>query len=317
VDVKCIDFCLIDGCVLHQQKWNLAWMQPGAGFGDDMEARMPLAEVKITILVDNHAGAGLLEEHGLSFWIEAGGKRILFDTGQGKALAQNARTLGVDLGTTDTLVLSHGHYDHTGGIPHVLRLARNPEVYCHPGVVQPRYAIRDGRSRSIQMPSEAMTAIDGLPPRCLHWACDPVLLAEDIGITGQIPRKYDCRESEEPFFLDPEGKRSDPVADDLALWMRKDDGLVVVVGCAHAGLVNTLDYVRQLHDGMKIRAVIGGFHLGGADRDRITRTLDGLRPLLPEMLVPCHCTGDQAVAMLQEAYGDRVAPGAAGMTLLF
>ena len=102
--------------------------------------------VKITILVDNRAGEGLLAEHGLSLWIEADGKRILFDTGQG-ALEFNARVLGVDLGETDALVLSHGHYDHTGGIPAVLRVARNVEIFSIPGSRVPATRSGTGRRR--------------------------------------------------------------------------------------------------------------------------------------------------------------------------
>ena len=107
--------------------------------------------VKVTILVDNRAGEGLLSEHGLSVWIEADGKRILFDTGQG-VLDFNTRVLGVDLAETDILVLSHGHYDHTGGIPMVLRKARSVEIFFHPGATHSRYAIRDGKAKAIGMP---------------------------------------------------------------------------------------------------------------------------------------------------------------------
>lgn len=98
--------------------------------------------VKITIPVDNQAGGDLIAEHGLSLWIETEGKHILFDTGQGTALENNARVFGIDLSKAEFLVLSHGHYDHTGGIAQVLQQAHNAGVYSHSGIVQPRYAIR-------------------------------------------------------------------------------------------------------------------------------------------------------------------------------
>jgi len=165
--------------------------------------------VKITMLVDNQAGHGLVAEHGLSLWIETEGKRILFDTGQGSALETNARALGVDLGTTDILVLSHGHYDHTGAITQVLQLAPKVDVYCHPGVVQARYSIRNERPQPIQMPDVSVAAIEELPAQQLHWTRHPVSLSERIGITGRIPRQTSYEDTGGPFFLDPEGTRSD------------------------------------------------------------------------------------------------------------
>jgi 7,8-dihydropterin-6-yl-methyl-4-(beta-D-ribofuranosyl)aminobenzene 5'-phosphate synthase len=117
---------------------------------------------KITILIDNQAGAGLVAEHGFSLWIETGERRILFDTGQSSAFEKNARVLGIDLAATDILVLSHGHYDHTGGVSLGLRRAGKAVLYCHPGAVHPRYGVRNDRSKSLQMPLNAMRAIDKL-----------------------------------------------------------------------------------------------------------------------------------------------------------
>ncbi|MDQ7838897.1 MAG: MBL fold metallo-hydrolase [Thermodesulfobacteriota bacterium] len=272
---------------------------------------------RITILVDNQAAPGLMSEHGLSLWIEAEDKSILFDTGQGSALAANASVLGVDLSEIDILVLSHGHYDHTGGIPQVLKVNEKIEAYCHPGVVQPRYAIRDGTPKPIQMPRESIVAINKLPAQRLHWVSQPLLLSERIGITGPIPRQTSYEDTGGPFFLDPEGRRVDPIDDDFALWIQTEDGLVICVGCCHAGLVNTLNHVRCLNKGSRVRAVIGGFHLLTASSQRIDQTLAALRSLEPDMVISCHCTGEHAVAALRDALRERVLPGAAGMTYRF
>lgn len=274
-------------------------------------------KVKITVLVDNHAGNGLVPEHGLSFWIETEGKRILFDTGQGGALESNARVLGIDLGKTDMLVLSHGHYDHTGGIPHVLHMAHNVKIYGHPGIIQPRYSISNEAVKPIKMPRESMVAIDKLPGEQLHWVRQPVLLSNTIGITGPIPRETSFEDSGGPFYLDPRGKNADFIDDDIALWIRKDDGLIVCVGCAHSGLVNTLKHISNLNQGLRIRAVIGGFHLLNASRQRLDETISALRMLDPETLIACHCTGETAVALLRDGLGDRVSSGVAGMTYQF
>lgn len=278
---------------------------------------MQTAHVKITILVDNLVGEGLVVEHGLSFWIETNDQRILFDTGQGGALKNNAHALGVDLSKTDMLVLSHGHYDHTGGLPYVLQQAHNVHIYGHPGMVQPRYSMSDGTSKAIQMPRKSMMAIDKLPSKQLHWVQQPIFLSDKIGLTGPIPRETSFEDPGGPFYLNPEAKIADPIDDDLALWIRKDDELIVCVGCAHAGLVNTLNYIRSLNHGLRIRTVIGGFHLHNANRQRLDETIAALQQLDPDTVVACHCTGETAVDLLREKLGDRVSTGVAGMTYQF
>ena len=278
---------------------------------------MSFNTLNITILVDNQVNHGLIAEHGLSLWIETEGKYVLFDTGPGIALGPNARAIGVDLAKTETVVLSHGHYDHSGGVAHILRQAPMSKVYCHPQAVQPRYAIRNGTPISIRMPQNCLTALDKLPQQHLHWVQKPVLLSEQIGLTGPIPRKTMYEDTGGPFYLDPEGKRPDPIKDDLALWIRQNDGLIVLVGCCHAGLVNTLNYVRHLNSGLKIKAVIGGLHLLNAGGRRMEETITALRLFKPNLVVPCHCTGDAAVALLCDALGKSVSPGAAGLAFKF
>lgn len=279
--------------------------------------KMKADTTRITILVDNKAGTDLVAEHGLSLWIETGDKYLLFDTGQGTAIEKNAATLGIDLATTDILVLSHGHYDHTGGVPTCLRTTGKVTLYCHPGAVVPRYSVRHGVSRSIQMPHEVMQAIDKLPSKRVHWVQHSLLLNENIGLTGPIPHQTDSENGEEPFFLDPKGYRPDPIDDDMALWIRTATGLVVCVGCAHAGLGNTLHYVQQLNEGMRIRAVIGGFHLMNAGEPQLAHTIAALRVLAPDQIIPCHCTGEPATSQLSAAFAETCCPGAAGMSFVF
>lgn len=276
---------------------------------------MHASSEKITILVDNQAAAGLVAEHGFSLWIDTGDQRILFDTGQGPALPENARVLGIGLHQADVLVLSHGHYDHTGGIPWVLQHDQKVHVYCRSGAVQPRYAIRCGMARPIQMPREAMAAIDRLPIKRLHWVSHAMPLAEKIGITGIIPRETSYEDAGGPFYLDPWGRRPDPVDDDLALWIRTNDGLIVCVGCCHAGLVNTLNYITAVTHERRIHALIGGFHLANAGKDRLERTARALQAMDIHRLIPCHCTGDAAVAYFKQHLACPVQPGYAGFAV--
>lgn len=271
----------------------------------------------VTILVDNEADNGLTKEHGLSLWIEHQDNHVLFDTGQTNTFEENAGRLGVDIGETDTLVLSHGHFDHTGGISCVFRMAPNTNVYCHPAVVYPRYSIRNGMARPIQMPEESMVSLDRLSSGQLHWVQNPVLLSEQMGVTGPIPRKTHYEDTGGPFYLDPAGNRKDDIDDDMALWIRTNKGLVVCVGCSHAGLVNTLNHVQTLNGGKNIHAIIGGFHLIGADLERLGETVKALNLLNPKLVVPCHCTGKPAVSFLRDALGERVMAGNAGMACHF
>jgi 7,8-dihydropterin-6-yl-methyl-4-(beta-D-ribofuranosyl)aminobenzene 5'-phosphate synthase len=275
---------------------------------------MGASPIAITILVDNQAGPGLTTEHGFSLWIEADGRHILFDTGQGPALPVNARTLGVDLRQTDMVVLSHGHYDHTGGIPHVLHVAPNAHVYCHPGVVQPRYSLRNGSPKPAHMPSASMAALDRLPEKHLHWASETVMLSENIGLTGPIPRQTTFEDTGGAFFLDPEARHADPIEDDLALWIKTDQGLVVCVGCCHAGIINTLTHVRRLSGVAQIRAIIGGLHLLNADDRRLNHTLSAMQTMPIETVIPCHCTGDRAMDELDAVMGAKMRRSSSGAT---
>ncbi len=275
---------------------------------------MAAAGVKITILVDNRAGGGLASEHGLSLWIETPAARILFDTGQSSAaLADNARALKADLSRADFVALSHGHYDHAGGLPLAARLAPHSKVCWHPAASRLRYSVRGGEpARAIGIPPESEAALAALPPGRVLKAASPVELFPGAWLTGPVPRESG-EDTGGPFYLDPGGKTPDPLEDDLALWVQTPAGVVVCAGCSHAGLVNTLNFVRRLADA-PVRAVIGGFHLQGATPLRMIQTVTALRELSPELIVPCHCTGEEPSATLRAALGSRVVvPGAAGM----
>ncbi len=271
---------------------------------------------RITIVVDNRAEQGLRSEHGFSAWIEVAGRRLLFDTGQGATLANNADRLGIDLRTADTLVLSHGHYDHTGGLPLVIARAPTAEIFAHPAATGPRYSVRDGEAKPIAMPAAARTAL-ATHAVGVHWTTRALQLTDGVGVTGPVPRLTDYEDTGGPFFVDADGTRPDPIVDDLALWMRADRGLVVLVGCSHAGLVNTLRHALGSSGETRLHAVLGGFHLIKASEPRLTRTMADLQELGPNLIVPCHCTGDAAVERLRHTFGKRVVLGSAGAQFRF
>jgi 7,8-dihydropterin-6-yl-methyl-4-(beta-D-ribofuranosyl)aminobenzene 5'-phosphate synthase len=275
---------------------------------------MNAQNISITVLVDNSAGSGLAAEHGLALWIDTGHDRIVFDTGQGMALTQNASRLGLDLERANILILSHGHWDHTGGVADVLRKAKKIETFCHPAVMQARYSVLPGEVRSLAISSQSADALKGLPQEKLRWIPGAAMFSPMTGITGEIPRLSDFEDRGGPYYLDQEGTDADQVVDDMALWIDTATGLIVLVGCCHSGLVNTLNYIRQITGHSKIRAVVGGFHLLRASEERLTKTVNALQALAPELIVPCHCTGESAIGLFQDVLGASVVPGRSGLS---
>lgn len=262
--------------------------------------------VKITTLVNNTMPRPLRSEHGLAFWIEYAGRNILFDTGQTDALMYNADLLDIDLSKTDIIILSHGHYDHTGGFKAVLDAAPNAVVYLHPDAPKVRYSHPLGKpAKNVSMPSDACEKIAELVPKGnVFYTAKPTTISANLLVTGTIPRITEYEDTGGPFYLDKQRQQEDPLADDQALLLETAKGLVVILGCAHAGLINTLEYAGEI-TGKPIHAVIGGMHLRAASDKRMEKTIETLNKYNCEILAPCHCSGDLAVKLLQQKYPNR------------
>lgn len=273
--------------------------------------------VKITVLVDYAAKEGLETEHGFAAWVEVGNKHILFDTGQLGAMQNNAAKLGINLNTAETLVLSHGHFDHTGTLPQVLAENRNIHVYFAHGLHVDRYSCKPGTPvRAIGIPETSRQALTALPAGQMHELKGPQYLMPGIGLTGPVPRKSDFEDVGGPFFLDPDSHQDDLIEDDQSMWFETDDGLVILLGCCHAGLMNTIEHIRQFSGIQKVAGVIGGMHLVNADQHRLDRTFQVMHAWQPKFLVPCHCTGAPQAEQMQGALGkDIVSIGYAGMEI--
>jgi 7,8-dihydropterin-6-yl-methyl-4-(beta-D-ribofuranosyl)aminobenzene 5'-phosphate synthase len=263
-------------------------------------------QLSITVLVEDTVSApGLLAEHGLAVWIETGEVRILFDTGQGLALIANAKKLGIEFAAADAVVLSHGHYDHTGGLLGIRTALGKAVLYVHPKAFDAKLTRRaDGTVRHIGSPICSTKEIRPFV-RSVVLTEGPTQVAQDVAVTGGIPRSTDFEDTGGPFFLDEACTEPDPLSDDQALYINTSDGTVVVMGCGHAGLVNTLSYVSELTRGRPIHTVLGGFHLIQASDERINRTLQALEQYDIQRLSPAHCTGRRAVTALWQRFPDR------------
>jgi len=263
-----------------------------------------VSSVKVTVLVDNttHYEGPILAENGISLFIEAKNKglttRVLLDTGlTGDVLIKNCEELKINLDQVDAIVISHNHYDHTGGLLKVLAEIEKPvPVIIHPDVFKPKYAI---------LPSLGINKLTYTGPPYVRSEVedeggllvpsrDPVPIGENIMTTGEIARKTSF-EKPEGFYTVEEGKfKRDNLLDDQALLVDTERGVIVFTGCGHSGIINTIKHAMKIMNAEKVYAVIGGFHLIDASEEKIDETVSELKEVSPEIIAPMHCTGFKA-----------------------
>jgi 7,8-dihydropterin-6-yl-methyl-4-(beta-D-ribofuranosyl)aminobenzene 5'-phosphate synthase len=263
-------------------------------------------EVKITTLAENTAGMGFMAEWGLSMLIEADGKIILFDTGMSNAAVYNARLLGIDLSTVDMIVISHGHHDHTGGLREALNAMRKKiEIIAHPDIWAAKYG-RSGKNPAhfagIPFQRELLENLGAE----FKLTAEPARITEHIITTGEIPMLTDYEEIDSGL-LDKKGDEMmpDELRDDLAMVIDTDYGLVVILGCSHRGIVNTLKQAQKVTGKELIYAAIGGTHLLNATRERLEKTAADLKEMGVQYLGASHCTGFTAATYLAQEFGER------------
>ncbi len=261
-------------------------------------------EVKITTLSENTANYGFLAEWGLSILIEVDGLRILMDTGLSFSAVHNAQLMGIDLSTIDRIVLSHGHADHTGGLREVLKIKGEVEIIAHPDIWTAKYVERDQEGvKYCGIPYSR----EELESRGAHFNLmrEPVHISDNVMTTGEIPMLLEYEDVENNLFVKEDGAlQQDPLADDLALIIDADFGLVVILGCAHRGIVNTLRHAQNITGKELIYAAIGGTHLFRASDERIEHTIADLREMGIQRLGVSHCTGFRASARLAQEFED-------------
>ena len=260
---------------------------------------------RITILCENSVGpiSGTLGEHGFSALVEHNGETLLWDTGQGLTLLHNAQRMNKNLHQVSQVALSHGHYDHSGGLLPLLRNCGPKRVFAHPAVFTPRYRHKDtGESLSLGMPYprdylEGQGASFDLAPGYRE-------ILPGVALTGEVPRRTSFETGDNGLFTDRNGCQHDRFDDDQSLVISSHKGLVILLGCCHAGLINTLQHITHQTGRNDFYAVIGGTHLGFCPADQLEQTMHALKRWQIQKLAVSHCTGFFPACRLQQTFPD-------------
>jgi 7,8-dihydropterin-6-yl-methyl-4-(beta-D-ribofuranosyl)aminobenzene 5'-phosphate synthase len=272
----------------------------------DLGGGSDLVNWKITTLIENKsAGLEFLKtEHGLSILIESPQGNVLMDTGQTGQFIENAQVLGVDLKKIDQTVLSHGHYDHAGGFMALLPyLEKSTTLWFSQFIHREKFKLEGENRKYIGNPFQLHEFISkGFEPRSVIE--DVTLILPNVFIVTNFERNSPL-ENDNPKFVyrDREKYVVDTFDDEISLVLKTESGLVVILGCAHPGVINMLSTIRKRFV-EPIHMLIGGTHLNSASDERIKRTIEVLKEMEIERIGVSHCTGDHAVEMFREAFQD-------------
>ncbi len=287
-------------------------------------------KLRLVTLSENTANwLWLLGEWGWSMLVQADGFNLLFDTGLRVSATFNAQAMGIDLACVDKLALSHGHVDHTGGLRDVLELMRGTigrsnflerrsapiDIVCHPDVWGPKYIKHGDPAYSFRGIPFVKAELEERQGARFVESREPVWLTDDIIWSGEVPMRNDYETIAPICFLKKgegtyrEGDAEfapDPLTDDAALYIRTELGLIIVLGCAHRGMINTVHHAQQVTGMDKVHLIVGGTHLIGASDYQMHSTIDELKRLKVARVGVSHCTGLAAASRLAVALGPDV-----------
>ena len=274
--------------------------------------------MKITILCENSVGVpfGVIGEHGFACYIETAKGNYLFDTGQGFGIVQNSLILKKNLSKIDGIIISHGHYDHTGGLDKVLAITGKKNIYAHPDIFIKRFWEKENTSKFIGIPFRK-SYLESIGAN-FKFNTDLVEIEKGLFLTGEIPRLNEFEKGDlNMYAIDKEQNKikPDPIKDDLSLIIDTPKGLIIVLGCAHAGMINIINYAIEKLNKNKIYAIIGGTHLGFSSDIQFEETLNVIDKYKIELLGVSHCTGLPKASLLHSKLKNRFFFGSVGATL--
>jgi len=247
-------------------------------------------KLKIYVLVDNTASASCGAEHGLSYLIDFDTK-VLFDTGQSDLFLRNAEFLQVPIHEIDTVVLSHGHYDHGNGLNYI----DNKTLICHPEVFIERFSGKQHKPVGLNI-----SEFDLRKKFEIKTSIEPYWLSDKMVFLGQIPRNYGFERTETNFYL--KDGDSDMLFDDSALAIKMSQGLFIISGCAHSGICNIIEHAKKVSNEKRVFGVIGGFHLKFNNK-QTQFTLDFFKQNNIKVVMPSHCTELAALSVFNAEFG--------------
>jgi 7,8-dihydropterin-6-yl-methyl-4-(beta-D-ribofuranosyl)aminobenzene 5'-phosphate synthase len=261
--------------------------------------------IRLVTLSENTAGQPYVEaEWGLSILIECEGRHILMDSGGGTAVVKNAQLLDIELTKIDTIVLSHGHFDHTGGLQLLLaEIGHETRIVGHPDIFSAKYSHSKGKKDHYIGIPYTRAELEDLGAK-FTLSREPVHITDKIVTSGEVPMTTDFEKIASSFRLKTaDGFQPDPLLDDLSLFMSTPQGLVVIMGCAHRGMINILRRAKEITGQSKIHLVMGGSHLKDSSDEQVWQAISALNEMGVQKLATCHCTGMPATLMLAQTYG--------------